>query len=189
MPLSTDGDTAIEEPAPVAWFPEEQAPDEELSSTTDPTLSDAPSPEGITTDEARIAKKELDPRYRQDFEGLLYLGDLRDEFTWAGHSFSIKTLTIDEMLRAGLMVKKYEESIGSNRAYITAVVAACLVRVDGKPIYSPLGSIDEDGELEAKFRYVRESWYSWTADRIYNQLMILEARVAQIIEAMGEAGG
>ena len=186
MPLKQDGDIAIEEPADTAWFPE--VPPEEPSSTTDPALSsDVPPSEGITSDEARIAQLELDPRYRQDFDGLLYLGSLRDEFKWAGHTFTIRTLTVDEMLEVGLIVKRYDETIGSNRAYITAVVAACLERVDGKSVHSPLGP--RESPLEERFRYIRESWYPWTADRVYNQFLMLETRVAQIIEAMGEVSG
>lgn len=191
MPVDKGDEDVTTEPAQTVWFPsEEQQPDELPPSTTDPASSDsneAPPSEGITSDEARIAAMELDEKYLLDFEGLLYLGALRDEFKWAGHTFQIKTLTVDDTLEVGLLVKRYDDTIGTSRAYLTATVAAALERVDGKPVHSPLGP--QDSPLEDKFRYIKDGWYSWTVDRIYNQLMALEARVAQIIEAMGEVSG
>lgn len=190
MPVGQEGEDTFTEPATTAWFPDEETPEGLTPSTTDPASSDsqsAPPLEGITSDEARIATKELDTRYLQDFEGLLYLGALQDEFPWMGHTFSIRTLTVDETLEIGLLVKRYEGTIGENRAFLTATVAAALERVDGRAVHSPLGP--QDSVLEDKFRYVRQGWYSWTIDRVYNQLMALEARVAQIVEAMGEVSG
>ena len=129
----------------------------------------------------------FDEKYQRDFEGLLYLGDLRKDFVWAGHTFSVRTLTVDELLRIGLLTQKYEGSIGADRAYVTAVVAAAVEEVDGKPLVTPLGP--ETDILAEKFKYVRQNWYSWTTDAVYQEFRALEMRVQEILDAMGEASG
>lgn len=130
---------------------------------------------------------QFDEDFRLELDGLMHIGFLRKDFSWLGHKFQIKTLTIDEMLEVGLMVKKYDGSIGAQRAYVTAVAAAAVERVDGRPTVTPVGP--KDDLLEMKFRYAREYWFSWTVDRIYSEVMALEARVAKIIEQLGESSG
>lgn len=165
-------------------FPEDA--DIEQPSFTDalpafPTEPDATAPAKAQAEDV----PEMDPQYRQDFDGLLYIGALRKEFSWLGHTFAIRTVTVDELLRIGLAVKQYEGTIGANRAYVAAVVAASIERVDGKPLHQPLGPGEDS--LEERFRYVRQYWYTWTIDRVYQECAELEARVAQIIESLGKS--
>lgn len=164
------------------------------SSNTGPEASSAAPPtEGTTPDETRrggadvVAPPEFDPRHREDFEGLLYIGALTHEFSWAGHRFKIRTVTTDELLEVGLAQKKYRDSLGDSRAYVTAMAAACIVLVDGKPLPRPLTSDMADTEFSNKFDYVRSHWYPWTVDAVYEEYMKLEARVVEIIESMGKA--
>ena len=124
-------------------------------------------------------------RHRRDLEGLMYLGDLSKDFEWMGHTFSIRTLTVDELLKIGLITREYEGTLGSDRAYITAMTAASIQSVDGQPLVTPIGPNDDI--LKAKFKYVKENWYSWTTDAVYHQLQLLELRVQEILDAMGEA--
>ena len=150
--------------------------------------------EGEQVEEAQVEEAlkavedlQFDEAFRQELDGLMHIGYLRKEFSWLGHKFQIKTLTIDEMLKVGLMVKEYDGSIGAQRAYITAVAAAAIERVDGRAIATPIGPADD--LLEQKFRYAREYWFAWTVDKIYSEVMTLEARVAKIIEQLGESSG
>lgn len=152
-----------------------------------------PLPESSSSDSAEapdadpLAAVEFDQRHRQDFEGLLYIGKLNHTFEKFGHTFTIHTLTVDELLRTALLVREWEGTIGSNRAYVTAMAAAACDLVDRKPVYQPIGPGDD--EIAGKFKYVREHWYSWVVDEVYSQLMALEQRVQEIIDAMGEGSG
>lgn len=167
MQASTSGPEALSEPAP----------------STEGTTQGAASP-GV---EEGVALPEFDPRHREEFEGLLYLGALTHEFTWAGHRFKIRTLTTGELLEVGLAQKKYRDSLGDSRAYVTASVAACIVLVDGKALPRPISSDPSDTEFSNKYAYVRDSWFTWTIDAVYTEYLKLEARVTEIIEAMGKA--
>lgn len=154
-------------------------------------LSEAPqAPTSGTDSQAAEAPEdeeplpEFDPQVALEFEGLLFVGALSKEFTWAGHKFSIRTLMSHELLEVALLHRKWAESIGAPKAYTTAMVAACVSKVDGKPI--PTAGIDEP--LQEKFNYVSR-WFAPTIDAIYEQYLLLESLVNRVIDAMGKATG
>lgn len=132
---------------------------------------------------------EFDPRYKQDFEGLLYLGRLTDTFTWLGHTFTIRTLTSGEVMEVGLLHKPYVGTLADVKAYQAAVVAACVLEVDHKPMPVPVTNDPSDTALVGKFQYVMQSWFPPTLDVVYDRYMLLEERVERVIEAMGKASG
>jgi len=184
--------------------------DEEVVSTTDPNLgaksifgpggvegisaTTTTEPHPVTqADEETPSEDEkplaFDERFKEDFEGLLYIGRLTDDFYWLGHHFVIRTLTMGEIIEVGLLHKEYAGSLADVKAYQAAVVAGCVVSVDGKPLPMPLTNDPEDTELINKFQYVLRSWYPPTLDVIYERYLLLEARANQVIEAMGKAQG
>lgn len=214
MPLADSGDdpSVISDPVDPGFFPGDETGDDDeiafaqleaemaeataLQSNGDASSAgNAPlgttNTEGVESDGAGrkdpVADLEFDQRYRDDFDGLLYLGSLTHTFRFAGHSFTIHTLSIDELLRVSLLVKEWEGTLGQNRAYLTAMAAASIDIVDDRPIYTPMGPNDD--EVTGRFRYVKDHWYPWIADSVYENLMALEARVTEILSAMGEAGG
>jgi hypothetical protein len=132
---------------------------------------------------------EFDPKVHQDFEGLLYLGRLTDQFTWLGHRFLIRSLSAGEILEVGLLHKPYVGSLADVKAYQAAVVAACVLEVDGKPMPVPLTNERTDTSLVNRFDYLLRSWFPPTLDAIYERYLLLEARVEEVIEAMGKAPG
>ena len=145
------------------------------------------TPQGETQASDGDPLPEFDPRFRTDFEGLTYIGALTHEFQWAGHQLRIRTLTIEDLLEVGLAQAQYRDTLGDSRAYITAVVAACIVNVDGKPLPQPLTSNPSDTPFSNAFTYVKSQWYPWTADAVYQEFTKLEARVDEVIKAMGKA--
>lgn len=157
----------------------------EASSTAPPTEGTTP---GSTSGEpSEVALPEFDPRYREEFEGLLYLGYLTNEFSWMGHRFKIRTMTSGEYIEAGLAVRPYKDSIGESRAYVAAMVAGCLVLVDGRPLAIPITKDPSDSEFANRFRVILDSWFPWTIDKVYEEFLKLEARVEEILAAMGKA--
>ena len=129
---------------------------------------------------------EFDERHKRDFEGLLYIGHLQDEFVWFGHKFVIRTLKTGEILEVGLLHSKYVGSLSDIKAYQAAVIAACVVSVDGRPLPMPLSSKAEDTALYPRFQHVLD-WHPPVLDAIYEKFLLLEARVNEVIDAMVEA--
>jgi hypothetical protein len=155
---------------------------------------DVPSPRSGTTsgDESTSSEDlpEFDPKHRDALSGLLYIGDLRDEFDWNGHRISIRTIHPDELKAVAILHAQYAGTIGDVRAYADAVVAACLVTVDGTAVVSPMGAprstLDRVTEV---YNYISSSWYPWTIDAIYDRFRALEGKVDAILDAMGKASG
>lgn len=127
---------------------------------------------------------EFDQRHRKAFEGLLYLGRVTRKVEWLGHSFVLRTMTIDEILRIGQLHEPYAGTVADVKAWQCLTIAAALLSVDGQPIAVPVD--DAQDEVEAKFNYISNHWYPWVLDKLYEQYLILDAQVAEVIEAMGK---
>lgn len=131
----------------------------------------------------------FDQRFRQDFEGLLFIGKLTDTFTWLGHRFTIRTIPSDDLLEMGLLHKPYVGTIADVKAYQMLVVAACIVAVDDQPPPFPVTNETTDTLLLNRFNFVRRSWFPPTVDVIYERYLLLEKRVEDVIEEMGKVFG
>ena len=127
-------------------------------SAVQPTSSPAPSSQapgsvGGTSgadgqdegsEEENTPLPEFDGRWRDEFEGLLYIGALTDRFVWLGHEFHIRTLTTGELAEVALVSKPYDGTEASMKAYQAGVVAASVLSVDGRPLPQPITT--EPGE-------------------------------------------
>lgn len=129
----------------------------------------------------------FDPRYIEDFEGLLYIGALGVTFPWLGHRFKIRTLTTGEIIEVGMAVKQYDGTVGDNTAYQAAICAACLVSVDGNPLPAPIAK--GESRIENAFKYVIDNWFPSTISKVYDEYYQLEFKVREVIEAMGKVSG
>lgn len=132
---------------------------------------------------------EYDHRYREPFEGLLYLGRLEETFRKWGHTFVIRTLTTEELTKIGLAVKPYEETRTANAAYQAAVVAASVVTVDGQPLPTGITVDDADDLLAVRLPYVMKKWMPPVREMVYNRCFALELVARRALDAMGEASG
>jgi len=148
----------------------------------------APPPEPPPAEPEPEPIAEFDPRSRDDFQGLLYIGALTTEFDWLGHTFTLRTMTVDEILEVGLIAKDYVGSMGEVKAYQAAVVAGCVIKLDGKPMPIPLTDDPSDSGLRNRFRVVKK-WFPPALDAVYEEYLMLEARVGKVIEAMGKVSG
>lgn len=151
--------------------------------------SDALPSDSVAAPEEPEEIPEFDPKHREPFEGLLYIGRLTKEFVWLGHRFVIRTLSDAEILEVGLLHRQYANTLSDIKAYQTAVVAACVQKVDGKSLPYPISDEPDDTMLTNRFRYIADHWYPPTLDAVYEQYLVLESEVGQVIEAMGKASG
>lgn len=177
------------QPSPPSPAPSSDAPDFGGTSGND---SEQPSGQ---PDSAPQEKPEADPlpefdhKYREPFTGLLYLGRLQETFNLWGHTFVVRTLTTEQLAEIGLIVKPYLGTKVEGAVYETAVVAAAVVSVDGKPIP---GSIEIDNSTElttVKYPYIARNWMPSVREEIYNRCFALEIVSRNVLEAMGKASG
>lgn len=192
MPVGVEDDEWPEDPpAPGAVPPDPPnvgpslAPPPSSFAPEDPTDAHRVTAAEMRDDQPE-APAEFPVEFRKDFEGLLYLGKLTDSFEWLGHRFVITTVPVDRVLEVSLLHQEYATTIGDPKAYQTLMVAACIESVDGRQLPSALGPDEPD--LVHRFNYVKR-WYDPTIAVIYDRFLVLEARVEEVIRAMGEAVG
>jgi hypothetical protein len=160
----------------------------EQYGTFDPSA--LPLPSGIPS--ADGTEKELptfDPKYQDDFNGLAYIGALSETFEWLGHKFCIRTLTTAEVLLVPLLTKRWDNTIGAQRAYFTAIVSLAVQTVDGVGLPVPIGEDGSDAWAHQRFQYVQHRWFDVTIDRVYSEFLALETRVREVVEEMEKASG
>jgi hypothetical protein len=148
------------------------------------TLEEAP--QGLVFDESAgdnlvnlQPADEFDARYKTDIDGLIWLGFLTDTFMVYGHTYTIKTLTRGERLAVTLAVKEYESTLGAVMALEAATVAACLLMIDGTPIYP--GADPNDPPLPRiiqSFNLIC-SWHDPLIAKIYEKYSQLQLRQIQ----------
>jgi len=112
--------------------------------------------------------------------GLIHVGHLTDTFEVFGSKVSIRTLKIGEELEAELLISKYRNTQEENRAYMTALVAACITSVDNQPLIQSLGPSGET--LERKFAYISENWNWITIAAIYDHYRLLVNKVMESLD-------
>jgi hypothetical protein len=130
-----------------------------------------------------VSSDSFPEKWKQEFEGLLYLGYLRKEvLDIPFHKFVVRTLTINEKLEISLLTKEYVDTIGYGRAYRAAVVAAGLETVDGRTL---LPSNKGTNVLRQKFEYVINSWYDPVVDILFREIDDLEGQVLIVLQELG----
>lgn len=138
-------------------------------------------------DDAEPEVHPFDERYKDDFEGLMFLGALSVSFSFVGHRFTLRTLTTLELLAVGRVIQSFAETLGANRAMATAMVALSLQKVDGKELPIPYAEGEDPYEwAEQRFQYVAARWYPMIIDALYDRYSLLEARVREVVEEMAK---
>lgn len=143
------------------------------------------TPLGTGQDGASTEPGPFDSRHKEDFEGLAFLGALEARFSYIGHRFHIRTLTVNEILAVAQVVKEHVGTVGEMRAYATAIVALSVVSVDGIGLPIPFEeSGSEYAWAQQRFDYVKAKWFPFTVDYVYDRYQLLETRVNQVLAEM-----
>ena len=144
-----------------------------MDGFTDPEQSEAWAKQLIEEPvEIELPEEKPEEPLRTRILGLLYLNKLTDSFDYQGHDFVIKTLKIGEELEAALITQEYMQTPDYERALATALVAASIETVDGKPLVTSLGP-SEDNYLRHKFEYIKDRWYWTTIGFVYSKYIDL----------------
>jgi hypothetical protein len=166
--------TAI--PFPSATAPEAPAAAQEQEQ--------APEPEPVEED-----VPEFDPKQKEPFSGLLYVGALTHKFSLYGHSFVIATPTQTERLQMGIVIQPYQNTLSAEIAYSTALVAAYLVSIDGVMLPEPIMTNPKETSLLDRFTWVTENIRRPVIDKIFDECLKLDGTVMGVLDAMGKASG
>lgn len=137
--------------------------------------------------EEDYAPREFDPRHREAFSGLLFVGALTDEFTLWGHRFVIATPTQTERMQIGPLIREFIDTIAGDLAYATALVAAYLVSVDGEELPKPVVKDAKETALRDRFRWVSDTLQKPVIDYLFSKCLELDQQVDEVLEAMGKA--
>lgn len=129
----------------------------------------------------------FDQRYKEDFEGLAFLGALEAHFSYIGHKFVIRTLTVNELLAVSQIMKEHVGTVGEMRAHATAMVALSVQSVDGIGLPVPFEEGGSDyAWAQQRFDYVKARWFPFTVDYVYERYLLLESRVNQVLAEMAD---
>lgn len=153
----------------------------------EPVPSGGPVQPGRTAPDVQVEEPGLD-KWREDFTGLLHLGSLRGWFDWCGHRIHMRTLSTDEELIVGWLIKEFEGGMAGMKAYATSTVALSVDSVDGKPMPVPLGEDPSRPYAWALERFQKaRQWYPPTIDAMFDAYLVLESRQREILEGLGKA--
>lgn len=120
--------------------------------------------------------------WKNDFEGLLYLGYLEAEVTIPHHTFIVHTLLPGAKIELASMLVDMQTSIGYGLAYKCAVVSAALDSVDDRPI---IVSSKRESSIRQKYQYVINAWYEPVIDLLYTKVEELEVRQDKLMRELG----
>lgn len=112
---------------------------------------------------------------QRDVDGLMWLGYLSDSFELFGHQFTIRTLTRGERLAITQLTKEYEETLGMADAYSTAIVAASLMVIDGRPLADLQPGKSAISRIRENFDLVQK-WYDPVIEALYERVGQLTVR-------------
>lgn len=120
-----------------------------------------------TSDDVELGIEVDDERPSDALVSLLTVGRLSREFVIGGNSITLRTLTMDEELEIGLLIKPYSDTEEAGRAYICAVVASSIETVNGQALVTILG-LDTSYQRK-QFDYVRKTWFWPVIERVYEE--------------------
>lgn len=124
----------------------------------------------------------LDQNDYEVFEELAHVGYLTHTFTWGTYEFTIRTITIDEEIAIGQLIKHLNGVLGQEKAVIAALVAACLVSVNNKYPFPQQPTNDPLVQLRENYRYVSESWHWPVLERINKEYVILQKKANEAVK-------
>jgi len=148
-----------------------------------------PSPGGaLPATEATLSSEGPPPfevEYRKHFEQLMNVGTLQSDFTWMGHTFRLTSVTADQLIKIGMLMKPSEGTLGETRSYQAAYLAASWKLLDGKPLPTPLPLSAEEDPMEITYRWILKL-SPWALDAIHQEYLKLEYEEVKILDAMGK---
>lgn len=136
---------------------------------------------GIEHVEEDDSKDGFPDEYVEPLRGLLFLGKLSKNVTYAGHDFLIETLRETDVLRVGQYMSEYKGTFSEAEARKVFTVAACVQAVDGYALATPIA--DGQDLFPDKVKTVKQ-WYPPVVDFVYKEYRKLELSEFAVANAL-----
>lgn len=166
----------------------DEAIDGELSPPEDRVRID-PGDDGVEMQEDAEPEPpvtELTAEERAQFRTLLTVGQRTRSFDLFEHKITIASMTCDDELRVGLAAKPYRDTDAWSRAYQSAVVAAVVRTVDGRPLTTELrDDVDPSVRFQERLDVVLR-YNPLVVQYIYAEYLKLEAEFADLARKLGK---
>lgn len=136
-------------------------------------------------DEAKNDLTQFPPEVKIAVEGLIHLGELSEDFSFAGHTFTLRTLRAGEEIAAAQAVQTYRETLKEPDAWMAAQVGLALVEIDGQSDFCPQAGPDLAQFAKARFNYITTNWYWPTIQylfRCYSTLLEKQLDAIQVMQ-------
>lgn len=145
----------------------------QVKATPEQVVEDFDDPMvGMETVKEDDSKDGFPEEHMQPLRGLLFVGALSKNFTYAGHDFLIETLTEGEVIRIGQLISTYKGTFSEAEARKCFTVAACVKSVDGYALVTDIEP--KSSNLNEKVNVVKR-WYPPVVDYVYKRYIELEA--------------
>jgi hypothetical protein len=115
------------------------------------------------------------------FQELTHIGYLTHTFQWGKYEFTLRTLTIDEEIAVGQLIKHLNQTIGQEKALVAAVMAASLVSVNGKYPFPEVFVEDEIAKLRENYYYISHNWRWPILSKLNEQYLIMQEKMYKSI--------
>lgn len=162
--------------------PEDTNPPDIPMPTPTPRFEPEPQPE------EDLKPREFDPRAREPFHGLLWLGHLVSEVQLYGHLFKLMTPSGTERIQIGQVIAEWRDTLTEEVAFMQATVAAFLISVDGVALPEPVLNNPKETALHDRFTWVGANFKSRALlNELFQQTLILDQESDVALEAMGKA--
>lgn len=136
-------------------------------------------------DEEKNDLAQFPPEVRVAVEGLIHLGELSEDFTFAGHTFTLRTLRAGEEIAAAQAIQTFRDTLKEPDAWMAAQVGLALVEIDGEGDFCPQAGPDLAQFARARFNYVTKNWY-WPVIqylfRCYSTLLEKQLDAIQVMQ-------
>jgi hypothetical protein len=189
----TNPDDALVEPSVAASAAAATSPGPPPSSDAPETIKEPlgqPGPDTERPDQEAIAEPAaFDARCREPFTGLMFLGHLEQTVSIWGHTFRLVTPSQAMKLQLGPLHKPFLNTLATDIAYQTILVAAYLRQVDHRELPQPVLNDPTENALADRFRWVGENLRQPVIDRLFSICLEMEGQVSSVLRAMGEAQG
>lgn len=126
--------------------------------------------------------EQMEPELAGDFNALVNVGHLTDEFTFCGRHFVIRTLKPNEELAAAIAVKAYRETLKEPEAWCNAQIGLALMAVDHDDAFCPPTNHKLEDFARARLHWVGDEFYQPVLNYVWNRYVELLARQKRAVE-------
>lgn len=131
----------------------------------------------------------LDSDTQQAINDLTELGRIEKDVTYGGHTFGLRTLTLDEELAVARVIDPWNGNSREHIAYSTAMVAVSITHFDGDPDFCPAIGHNVIDNARGRFQFVSKHWHWPVVEFLYQHIARLSAEQAELIERVENLSG